>query len=311
MFKKQYTILIVDSGSELFDALSGKLTQNGYKLLTANNGFNSARIAGKYIPDIIILELPATKMLCFETLKELKTDTSTANIPVIVISSIDDVDSKVDALNSGANDFIIKPFHFNEVLARIETQLRISDMRLELEKKARLLEQMAITDPLTELYNRRYLLNRLHSEINHTFRYNESISCLMIDVDHFKNINDNFGHQAGDIILKEIALILKKTMREYDVPIRYGGEEFIIICPNTDKDGAISLADRIRVNIETASFHIKDFGNVKLTISIGVSSMSKKDQKGSVKKLATLLISSADNALYNAKARGRNRIETA
>ncbi|MCU7850966.1 MAG: sensor domain-containing diguanylate cyclase [Candidatus Thiodiazotropha sp. (ex Monitilora ramsayi)] len=167
-----------------------------------------------------------------------------------------------------------------------------------------------LTDPLTELHNRRYLDRRLDEELARASRYNQPMSCLFIDADHFKQINDNHGHQAGDTALRELANRIRSQLRASDVATRYGGEEFALLLPQTGLNEAMLLAERIRLEVASNPIQLNDGNQLDLTVSIGVSETLPMLGKSRHKEVGEHLLASADQALYQAKARGRNRIES-
>ena len=167
-----------------------------------------------------------------------------------------------------------------------------------------------LTDPLTELHNRRYLDRRLDEELSRASRYKQPLSCLFIDADHFKQINDNYGHQAGDTALRELADRIRSQLRASDVATRYGGEEFALLLPQTGLSEALLLAERIRLEVASSPIHLDDGNQLDITVSIGVSETLPMLGKSRHKDVGEHLLSSADQALYQAKARGRNRIES-
>jgi diguanylate cyclase (GGDEF)-like protein len=166
------------------------------------------------------------------------------------------------------------------------------------------------TDPLTELHNRRYLDQRLNEELARAGRYRQSLSCLFIDVDHFKQINDTYGHQAGDIALRELANRIRSQLRASDIATRFGGEEFALLLPHTTLTEALMLAERIRLEVNSQPFPLDDGSSLQLSVSIGVSETHPLSNKSQQKADGEQLLAHADQALYMAKANGRNRIES-
>lgn len=312
---KKNTILIVDDDANIINLLAKRLTQEGFDVLSTKDGKSGIEIASSKIPDIILLDLLMPEISGKDVLRELKNNPDTAGIPVIIVSAVADTEDKIDGLSLGANDYIVKPFRFQEVIARINTQLRISTLQRELEhkhndllEKNKLLKKLAVTDPLTGLYNKGYLLKRLRSEIARSSRYAEPISGMMIDIDFFKKINDTYGHLVGDEVLKHIARIIKEMARTIDIVTRYGGEEFFVICPNTTLEGIVNLAERIRERVEKTPFIVDNDTIVNLTISIGVKNEFLSPDLNPDDETATIL-NSADLALYKSKQGGRNRVE--
>lgn len=305
-------VLIIDKDKSVTGILSNRLKSVGINVLTAADEDSAFDVITKNRPDIILLDIFMQSKSGDDLLNVLTINQLSSNIPIIILSSAIDVNSKVYGFLSGASDYIVKPFRFAEVYARIKNQFRIISMQCELEKKNKelmeknlLLQEMTITDGLTGLYNKRYILNRLVSDITHAARYKEPISFMMVDIDHFKHINDTYGHLAGDILLKNVAETLKNTVRDVDIVARYGGEEFLIVVPNEDLLGTKMLAERLRQKIESTSFVI-DNNELSITISIGVKSANITSDSGTE---VTKLIGEADLALLKAKSKGRNRVE--
>jgi diguanylate cyclase (GGDEF)-like protein len=219
------------------------------------------------------------------------------------------VEYRVEGLNVGANDYLPKPFADQELEARIYAALRVrtaqaelKERNLQLESMLHRVEALAITDPLTGLFNRRRLSDVLNREFALSQRYNNDLSCMMIDLDHFKVVNDRHGHDAGDQVLKEVAQVLAGNLREVDVPARHGGEEFALILPHTDKRTAQLVADRLARIIKKLKFH---FGQheVRLTASFGIADTSDVPSGR-----AEDLLRAADHALLRAKREGRDRV---
>ena len=180
---------------------------------------------------------------------------------------------------------------------------------LEISINRERLKTLGLMDPLTGVNNRRFFDQRLIEEVTSVIRANAEISCLFIDIDHFKNINDNYGHQTGDEILKEVAQIIRELVRSTDVVARYGGEEFTVLLSHKGKQKASEIAERIRKTIEERSFTDPKHGNITVTTSIGINSLDTTEHDGDVDDIASLFVEGADRALYQAKDNGRNRIE--
>lgn len=208
-------------------------------------------------------------------------------------------------LGSGNSDRFTR-HHASDFLGRLAT---VGGVCLENAINRERLVISGLTDPLTQLHNRRYLDRRLHEELARSNRYQQPLSCLFVDADHFKQINDNHGHQAGDTILRELACRLRSQLRASDVATRYGGEEFALLLPQTSLAEAMLLAERIRLEVASNPFTLNDGTILRLTVSIGVSDTLPMPGSPPHKELGEYLLDSADQALYLAKANGRNRIE--
>lgn len=307
-------ILIIDDDANIINLLTRRLSQEGFNIISAKDGKSGLELARTKNPDLILLDLLMPEVSGKEVLVELKSDPYTSSIPVIIVSAVADTEDKIDGLSLGANDYIVKPFRFREVIARINTQLRIASMHKDLTEKHndlleknKILRKLAVTDPLTGLLNKGYLMKRLQSEISRSARYNEPVSVIMLDIDFFKKINDTYGHLAGDETLKHIAKIIRDVTRNIDIVTRYGGEEFFIICPNTNLEGVVNLAERIRKTVENTPF-VVDSNEIRVTVSIGVK-CEVYDPTVNVELATGKMIDDVDAALYRAKKNGRNRIE--
>ena len=187
----------------------------------------------------------------------------------------------------------------------------VISVSLEISINRERLEYLGLMDPLTGVNNRRFFDQRLIEEVTSVIRANAEISCLFIDIDHFKKINDNYGHQTGDEILKQVAQIIRELVRSTDVVARYGGEEFTVLLSHKSTQKATEIAERIRETIEKRIFNVPQHGDIAVTTSIGISSLDSTEHEndGDVNDIATLFVERADRALYQAKNNGRNRIE--
>lgn len=305
-------ILLIDP-DEISVQLTSRLNNVGFEAVITDSLNTASDLIKTFAPDLIIADINLKAGDGHNIVKDLKS-TSARDIPVIMIVPEAGVSCVMYGLLSGATDYIVKPYNFTEVYTRINTQLKALKIQKELERKNRelleknrLLEQMAVTDSLTGLYNRRYVLSRLTNEILHASRYQEFLSFIMIDIDHFKRINDKFGHLAGDTVLRDLAGHIRSSVRDADIAARYGGEEFLVVCPNTDTRGAGVLAERIRSSIENAEFHYSDL-DIPVTVSLGIHSRIPENHRN-IQDEISKFIGNADIALYRAKANGRNRAE--
>ncbi|HEY3745218.1 MAG TPA: diguanylate cyclase, partial [Gemmatimonadaceae bacterium] len=259
-----------------------------------------------------VLDVMMPKMDGMEVARRLKARMANKElpfIPIIMQTALDTTEHKVEGLGAGAIDYITKPINFAELEARVNSLLRIKKLQTELEaKKTELsdlnnqLKKISLTDGLTGIENRRSLEDRLKEMWSHSVRLHEPMAIVMCDIDKFKSVNDNYGHQAGDAVLKEFARLLKDEAREIDRVGRYGGEEFLLILPGTVLDAAVTFAERLREKVDGHTFKYEG-GELKRTMSCGVASSPHpkvKDQEA--------LVRAADDALYVAKESGRNRV---
>jgi len=297
------------------DKLQAKLTREylesaGYSVIHAENGKSAIKSVKTESVDLIILDLILPDMNGNEVCRWLKINEDTRGIPILMLTARDSTMDKVEGLHAGADDYLSKPYNEIELNARIYASLRTKTLQDELREKNRQLEEvlsrvevLAVTDPLTGLYNRRHFEEIMEKEFARTTRYRSPMSCLMIDVDHFKKINDTYGHRTGDGVLKDIARIIANSIRKVDTVARWGGEEFIVILPGTGKEQALNAASRIQESIAEHKFPT---GENPITVSIGIASAPEPSIDTAEK-----LIDTSDIAMYRAKTLGRNRIETA
>ena len=214
-------------------------------------------------------------------------------------------DLVIEALDAGANDYVTKPFSYPVLAARMRTLLRMKSQQEELERMNKILHQLSIADPLTGLSNRRHFFEYATAEVCRSKRYSHTMALMMLDIDHFKHVNDTYGHATGDEVLIGVAKLVQKNMRESDLAARFGGEEFIAFLPETEELGAEVVAERIRQEIESTEFidASDDSVKVKVTISIGLY-LHKEGETGDISDFMKL----ADIALYEAKESGRNKV---
>lgn len=305
-------ILLVEDSKSQAETAKDFLEKNGYEVILAEDGKTAIKAVKTSPVDIILLDLVLPDMSGNEVCRWLKLSENTKGIPIIMLTVKGEVTDKVAGLEAGADDYLPKPYNNVELNARIYATLRTKALQDELKQKTRQLEEllkqleiMAITDQITVLYNRRHLEIILKEEFKRTFRDKTPLTCMMIGIDDFKRINDMFGHNAGDMVLKETAKIITESAREADTVARWGGEEFIIILPQTKKEEALQAATRIVKAISEHNF--QDIPNERITVSIGVTSIPHPSLDiDSEEKL----IQATDRSLYEAKLKGRNRIES-
>lgn len=303
-----HKILLVEDDKLQAKTTKEYLEKAGHSIVWAENGVSAIKFAKTDTFDLIVLDLVLPDLDGNEVCRWMKNTKDTKDIPIIILSSKASAKEKVVGLEAGADDYLPKPCNPSELKARIYACLRTKVLQDELRKKNRQLEEvllqmetLAMTDQLTGLFNRRYFLSVFEKEFSRIMRYNHPASCLMIDIDHFKNINDEYGHHAGDRVLKEISQLMTDCLRKSDTLARWGGEEFIILLPETTKEDALQVASRILTSVST--FMFSSFPR-QLTVSIGLSGIPATDIDTPEK-----LIAASDRALYEAKNKGRNRIE--
>lgn len=297
-------ILLVEDSPTTLGSLSKPLSES-YSPLAAHDGVDAWKLLQTH-PEIelVITDLDMPRMSGQELLVKIRQNDNSliSNLPVIVIAGPVEKDDRDLAFKNGANDFVTKPIDPSELQARVRVHHKLARTIRELEMSRRALAEQATTDPLTRLKNRRAFFQEGRQGFALSQRSHNSLSVMELDIDHFKRVNDTYGHQAGDKVLIGIAQLLTRMSRSVDTVARMGGEEFAIILPETDRGGAAVLAERIRAAAADMPFHASGHP-ISLTISIGVAT-SGNDDADSI----TALLGIADRRLYGAKKRGRNRV---
>ena len=307
-------ILIIDDEVHLAENLRTLLLQGGYSVDIATSGSTAiAKLKEQHchlvITDMVMPEFDGNTVM--EFVKK-----HTPESLLIVITGYASTESAVSAMRKGAYDYIIKPFDFDYLMftveravekIKLETQVKINYQKVleyakQLEEANLKLMELSITDGLTKLYNQTYFHKCLQKEAAMALRYYAPLSCLMLDIDNFKQVNDSFGHPFGDKVLRELADIIRESIRETDIASRYGGDEFFILLPQTDINGTQTLAERLRQKICNRVFRDVD-RSANLTVSIGISAFSP-----AMAEDKSRLLTLTDRAMYNAKVSGKNRI---
>ncbi|MGC4000928.1 MAG: diguanylate cyclase [Anaeromyxobacter sp.] len=301
-------ILVVDDSRTQLDWLVAVLEREGFDVRTAMDGKDAIRKVRAEPPDLVLLDMILPDMDGLEVLRIIKARPDDQFIPVIILSVKSDLDSKVTGLRIGADDFLAKPFAEAEILARCAAMLRIKVLQDQLRLTQQKLTEQATTDELTSLKNRRAFDERLNEEFRRAQRYADPVSLIMVDLDHFKQVNDRFGHPFGDVVLRGAAEQIRASTRDPDICARYGGEEFAVILPKTHLSGALAVAERIWKALGAREFPLPPAapgapGLLKVTASIGIAFYPSKDITS-----PELLLRFADEALYQAKRAGRNTI---
>ncbi|MBT9439063.1 MAG: diguanylate cyclase [Desulfobacterales bacterium] len=287
-----------------------KIVENeGYEVLEAEDGHEAWSIFQKEKDNIYIalLDWMMPKMDGIELCRRIRKTPVKHYVYIMFLTSMRDIEDIVEGLETGGDDYMTKPFVREELISRIRVGGRIAVLQRKLNEANRKLHILAITDPLTGILNRREFLKRLQVEIYRVSREKKFYSLIMLDIDHFKRVNDTLGHTAGDMVLIEIADRLKTELRPYDLIGRYGGEEFLIGTPGANSEIRRNIAERIRASICKKPFHA---GNKELdiTASLGITSAIPAGNKKDMIHLLKDMIERADSALYRAKNAGRNRV---
>jgi diguanylate cyclase (GGDEF)-like protein len=294
------SILIVDDDPVVRDAIHDFIGIAGYKSFEASSAEEALEILKTNTVHVVITDIKLPGMSGLELTDLIKNIYDT---DVIVITGYSGDYSYEEAINKGASDFISKPIRFEELLLRLRRVLR--ERRITKERALMLsrLQELAITDSLTTLYNSRCFYKQLDSEIDRSRRYNHPITLLFLDIDHFKHYNDTYGHLEGDKVLARFGKVIKSCLRKMDTAYRYGGEEFTVILPETSRGEVMTVAKRIKDAIENEKFAPQSGKSIFMTISIGVTEYSPGER-------ISTFIQRADKAMYLSKQRGRNQIST-
>jgi diguanylate cyclase (GGDEF)-like protein len=301
-------ILVIDDDPETGELIRSWFKQPDYEILLAGGGRAGLESAAAEIPDLVLLDLRMPDVDGITVARRLKQDNATHNIPIVLLSACRDQGTKSEAFSVGADDYVTKPFEFEDLDARIRSMLRRRELVVTLQSKImdltstnEELERLLVVDEKTGLYNFREFQRRLKEEWERAQRYQTSLSLVMLDLDHFKQLNDTLGHPAGDRALQEFATLVAGGARAIDIAVRYGGEEFAVILPHTDGSMAVRVAERIRNAVKEFVF-LEDESPSRITVSAGVATYPSSRGVDSV----DALVRAADFALYEAKNRGRD-----
>lgn len=294
-------VLVADDSLVMRRLLEASLTGWGYEPVTAADGRQAWELlTGEDPPPIAILDWMMPGMSGLEICRKLRQRGSPPYVYVILLTARGMREDIVEGMNAGADDYVVKPFDKHELEVRLRAGRRIIDLQSELMRTQERLREQAMRDPLTGIWNRASILEVLERELDRARREGSALGVLMLDLDHFKHLNDTRGHQFGDQALRLFAQRVQGAVRSYDSFGRYGGEEFLIIAPNCGRPELLSQAERLRRTVEAAPFEV-DGVSFPLTVSIGASSLER-----GTRATPTELIRAADDALYQAKRAGRN-----
>ena len=306
-------VLLAEDNVTQASVMMDYLEDNGHEVIHVEDATSVFSAVEKHSPDVILLARHISGIDGIHICRSLKNNSETSGIPIIMLTNQSTTSDKVVGLRAGADDYIPEPCDEEELSAVINARLRTKTEWDDLKKTTRQLREMltrvetlANVDPLTGLFNRRRFETVIDKEFKRAVRYNLPLSCMMLDIDHFKKVNDNHGHQIGDIVLKEFAQCIKESIRNsVDWAVRYGGEEFLIVLPETDLKNALSLAERIRNAVFRKVLKIRG-SEISITASFGVVGF----HAGIPDKLIAIdaLINQADMHLYRAKQEGRNLV---
>jgi two-component system cell cycle response regulator len=293
------TILVVDDSLVVRSVVRGWLEEQGYRVVEVEDGQAAIDSCLAEPPDVVLLDIEMPGLNGHDVLARLKSEPAVRDIPVVFLTNHASMDEVLRGLGGGAHDYLRKPFEPAELVARVGAAVRVKKLQDELHRRNDELDEISRTDALTGLFNRRHLEEQLRLNVAASQRYGYGLGVLLLDVDHFKLVNDTYGHPAGDTVLVEVSRRIVSGLRAGDVAGRWGGEEFLVILPHTDLMGTMQAGERIRSAIAAEPFAMAG-SVVGVTASGGCSAQVGATAEG--------LVHAADAGLYEAKASGRNRV---
>ena len=300
MEEQKRKIMVVDDSLTVRMQIKELLEKENYQVLLAKDGETCLDMLKGEMPDIILLDIIMPGINGLEVCRTIKNDSTLKNIPILMLTHVSDTKNIVAGLGMGADDYVTKPFIIEELNARIAAIIRTKSLQEKL-------LILSTTDPLTGCYNRGYLNEHLAGEIKRARRGKHALSMILCDIDFFKKVNDTYGHQNGDHVLKELIVCIKKLFRDkVDWVARYGGEEFIIVLPETGSNGACDFAERVRVAVSRMKIKVTENREISITVSFGVVSFAPDTPEENIS--SETMIKEADRYLYQAKEEGRNRV---
>jgi two-component system cell cycle response regulator len=296
----QPVVLVAEDSLVVRAVLRRHLEERDYNVVEADDGNAALSTCREIRPDVVLLDIEMPGLDGHQVLAALKADPELAEIPVVFLTGRTSTDDIVEGLRLGAHDYLKKPFEASELIARVSAAVRMKKLQDELRARNAELDLVSRTDSLTGLANRRQLVERLGEMGSASRRHDRVLGVLMLDIDHFKRVNDTAGHDAGDCVLREFAARLARLPRVEDVVGRWGGEEFLALLPDTDFEGSRLFGQRVIGAIAAEPFQLPDGTKLDITVSIGCAVEVAHDPEK--------LVANADAALYEAKAAGRNRL---
>ncbi len=294
-------ILFVDDNERQAERICAELSIEHRPILESDPA--KALLTARGPVDLVIVNATSKAFDGLRFAAQLRSDEATRSLPILAVVDLDERQRAVKALEIGVNDILARPIDPGELAARVRTQIRrkryTDYLRANLDHSL----ELAVTDQLTGLHNRRYMTGQLEALMRRSVAGGEPVAVLMIDIDHFKTVNDSFGHDVGDEVLREFAVRLASNVRAIDLPVRHGGEEFVVVMPDTDLEAARRVAERIRLHVAGSPFRVMNGEELlTVTISIGVAASSGAGDSSHA------LVKRADEAVYVAKSQGRNRV---
>ncbi len=297
------TILVAEDSLVVRAVVRRHLEAQGYAVIQAEDGPTALERCRAEQPDVVLLDVEMPDLNGYQVLEALKADSELSLIPVVFLTGRTSTEDVVAGLALGAHDYLKKPFEPAELIARVSSAVRLKAVQDELRSRNAELDRLSRIDTLTGLHNRRHIQEHLDQLASAARRHGQDLSAIMLDIDHFKAINDAFGHAAGDAVLQEFARRLDDILRAEDIGARWGGEEFLLVLPYTDLEGAAALGERFRASVADEPFVVPPGQTTRVTVSGGCASGRGEDPEQ--------LVRDADAALYDAKQSGRNRVVVA
>ena len=303
----QFHILVVEDEPIGRKVLKRTLNREGYEVKSVENGAEALELFKETFFPIVITDWMMPEMNGLELCKAIRKQPAPGYVYIIMLTARDSKEDIVKGLEAGADDFMSKPFSPAELKSRIKTGTRILKLEKSLMEAHEKIRLLSITDPLTSCYNRGYITDRLPHEIQRAVRYQHPLSIVLCDIDHFKEINDKYGHQTGDRVLIDVVHFIRDSLRnDIDWVARYGGEEFLIVLPETNPANAFIVAERLRRVISSRKFVIRG-KEIRITSSFGVSGFGPDVSNEDIS--LDVMINRADQFLYESKMEGRNRVK--
>jgi two-component system, cell cycle response regulator len=298
-----FRVLVADDSPVYRKLVEHALAEDSCSVSFANSGHQAIEIFERENPDLVVTDWMMPDITGIELCQRIRANAQSSYTYVIILTSNAEKENVVKGLSAGADDYLTKPFHRDELLARVHVGRRLIDLHRQIEAKNRLLEELALTDPLTGLPNRRAIEGWSARQLSGAARHGFSMWAVLIDLDHFKSVNDTYGHDAGDTVLKRFGEVLRANTRLSDISGRIGGEEFLLVLSHADEQNVLVVVERIRKHLAAENF-VFDGATVQVTASFGVAGFSGKQAPE-----FNQLVAQADAALYRAKDQGRNRVE--
>lgn len=300
---REFKVLVADDSAVYRKLVEHALLPEQYSVIFAKNGSQALDLFAAHLPPLLITDWEMPDITGIELCERIRRDFPTSYTYIVILTGMTDTDKIVKGLAAGADDYLTKPFHAKELPARLGVGRRLVDLHRQLEAKNLLLQELALTDGLTGLPNRRAVEAWAVRQLKGAARHGFPFWVALADLDRFKRVNDTYGHDAGDTVLKKFAEILKANTRSSNICARFGGEEFLLVLTHVDKKGVEVAIERMREQLEGQTFRFGD-RTLGITVSFGVSGFQAHEAPD-----FNLLTKKADLALYSAKQNGRNRIE--